>query len=70
MHNTNLATNQSNEIHDTIYWCYFDPHENTTRMSNDQQTIKKEKKTTLVTIAPVKESLKKINKKVGMIYRQ
>ena len=30
-----LATDQSNGIHDTTFWCYFDLHANITRMSNN-----------------------------------
>ena len=37
MHYTNLAIDQSNEIHLPTFWCYFDLHGNTTRMSNDPQ---------------------------------
>ena len=70
MHYTNLATDQSNEIHLPTFWCYFDPHGNTTRMSNDPRVIMKEKATTPVTIAPAKVSLKKINRRVGRRYRQ
>ena len=36
MHYTNLTTDQSNEIHDTSFWCYFDPQGNTTQISNYQ----------------------------------
>mmetsp|Transcript_4111 Transcript_4111/g.4642 ORF Transcript_4111/g.4642 Transcript_4111/m.4642 type:complete len:139 (+) Transcript_4111:124-540(+) len=43
MHNTNLATNQSNEIDAALFWCYFNPHKNTPRMSNERQTRKTEK---------------------------
>ena len=60
MHHANLAVNHSNEIHQPTFWCYFDPHRNTTRMSNDPQDIKEES-TTPVTIAPGKTSSKKIN---------
>ena len=70
MHYTKLATDWSNEIHVPTFWCYYGPHGNTTRMSNDPQVIKKEKRTTPVTKAPVKASLKKTNRKVKMIYRQ
>jgi len=69
MHYTGLATDQSNEIDDTLFWCYFDPHGNTTRMSNDPRVIKKEKKITPVTIAPAKASFRKINRKVEHRYR-
>ena len=34
MNYTNISTDQSNEIHYPTFWCYFDPHGNTTRMSN------------------------------------
>ena len=30
----NRATYQSNEIHNTTFWCYFDLHGNTTGISN------------------------------------
>ena len=63
MHYTNLAIDQSNEIHLRTFWCYFDPHQNTTRMSNDPQTRKTEKRITPVTIAPAKESLRKKQQK-------
>lgn len=86
IHYTNLATDKSNEIHHPAFWCYFDPHGNTTRMSNippkymensterkrmsnDPRTIKKEKKTTPVTITPAKTSLRKITRKVECRYR-
>ena len=39
-------------------------------MSNDPRMIKKKKKTTPVTIAPAKASLKKINRKIRIIYRK
>ena len=70
MHYTNLATDQSNEIHLSICWYYFDPHGNTTRMSNEPQTRNTEKQTTPVTIALIKTSFNKINKKVESRYRQ
>mmetsp|Transcript_22277 Transcript_22277/g.23851 ORF Transcript_22277/g.23851 Transcript_22277/m.23851 type:complete len:113 (-) Transcript_22277:58-396(-) len=70
MHYTELATYWSNEIHFPLFWYYFDLHGNTTRMSNDPRVIMKEKTTTLVTMAPAKASLKKINRKVGKRYRQ
>ena len=35
MHYTELATDQSNEIYVPTFWCYYDPHGNTTRISND-----------------------------------
>jgi len=34
MNYTNISTVQSNEIQYPTFWCYFDPHGNTTRMSN------------------------------------
>ena len=70
MHYTELTTDQSNEIHFPPFWCYFDRHENTTKMSNDPRVIKKKKKTTPVTIAPAKASLEKINRRVGRRYSQ
>ena len=70
MHYTELTTDQSNEIHFPSFWCYFDPHENTTRMSNDLRVIKKTKTTTPVTIATEKASLEKINRRVGRRYSQ
>ena len=73
MHYTNLATNQSNEIHHPSFWCYFDPHRNYTRIRNVSLmlTIKKEKKTTPVTIAlaKAKARLGKINSKAKCRYR-
>ena len=71
MHYTNLATYQSNGIHHPTFWCYFNLHENTTRMSNAPQTLKlmKEKRTTPVTIASTKASLNKMNRKVKGRYR-
>ena len=69
MYYTNLVTDQSNEIHLPKFWCYFDPHRNTFRMSNDPRTRNPEKQTTPVTIAPVKASLNKINRKVERRYR-
>mmetsp|Transcript_44650 Transcript_44650/g.45300 ORF Transcript_44650/g.45300 Transcript_44650/m.45300 type:complete len:103 (+) Transcript_44650:185-493(+) len=59
MHYTELATDQSNEINFPTFWSYYDPHGNTTRMSNDPRLTKKMKTTTPVTIAPAKASLKK-----------
>lgn len=35
MQYTNKATDQSNEIHETTFWCYFDAHRNITRISNN-----------------------------------
>ena len=69
MHYANLAIDQSNEIHRPTFWCYFDPHGNTTRMSNVPQTMKKGKKATPVIIVPVKASLSKINRKVEHRFR-
>ena len=69
IHYTNLATDQSNETYRSTFWCYFNLHGNTTRMSNDLQTIKTEKKTTPVTIAPSKASLRRINRKVERGHR-
>jgi len=59
IHYTELATDQSNEIMFPIFWCYYDQHGNTTRMSNDPRLTKKMKTTTPVTIAPAKASLEK-----------
>merc|ERR1712194_103765 len=65
MHFFVLTTDQSNEIHSLTFWCYFDHHGNTTRMSNDKRpgTIKEESRTP-VTITPAKASLKRINKRM------
>ena len=68
MHFTELATDQSNEINLPTFWCYYDPHGNTTRMSNDPRALMEI--TTPVTIVPAKASLKNINRKVKMRYRQ
>ena len=37
-------------------------------MNNDSQVIKKEKETTLITITPEKDSLRKLNRKVKRKY--
>ena len=71
MHYTELTTDQSNGIHFPQFWCYFDLHGNTTRMSNDPRVRKKEKNPpTPVTIAPAKARLEKINRRVGRRYSQ
>ena len=70
MHFANLATDQSNKIHNTTFWCYFDPHGNTTRMSNYQQKSNTKKRTTSVTITPAKASLRKINWMIAHRYRE
>ena len=64
MHYTELAIDQSNKIHLPTFWCYYDPHGNTTRMRNDPRAIKEEISITPVTISPAKASLKKITKKI------
>merc|ERR1712238_371432 len=59
MHYCGLTTDQSNEIHSLTFWCYYDPHGNTTRMSIDKRpgTIKEESRTPL-TITQAKASVK------------
>merc|ERR1712238_516690 len=54
-----LTTDQSNDIHSLTFWCYYDPHGNTTRMSIDKRpgTIKEESRTPL-TITQAKASVK------------
>ena len=69
MHYTELETGQSNEIYFLTFWCYYDLHEYTARMSNDPQLIKKEKSKTPVTISPAKASLNKINRKMKTKYK-
>ena len=71
MHYINLAIDQSNEIHHFTFWCYFNSHGNTTRMSNAPGTITlmKKKRKTPVTIAPAKVSLSKMNRKVKYRYK-
>ena len=74
MHYTDLTTDQSNEIHCPSFWCYFDPHENTTRMSNemnnDPRFRNNAKRQTPVTIAPAKASLSNINRTIARRYRE
>jgi len=74
MHYTDLTTDHSNEIHYPSFWCYFDPHENTTRMSNemnnDPQMRNNAKRPTSVTIAPAKASLNNINRTITRRYRE
>jgi len=72
MNYTNISTDQSNEIQKITWWCYFDSHRNTTRMSNDPRIHHKDKdkKITPITIAPAKVSLKKVIRKEKHRYRQ
>ena len=41
-----LEKNHSDEIYQSTFWCYFDSHEDITRMVNDPGSRKKKKKNT------------------------
>ena len=69
MHYVELTTDQSNEIHSLTLWCYYDSHENITRMSNEPPVMKKETSITPVAIAPAKTSLKKTKKEDKTKYK-
>ena len=68
MHHANLAVDQSNEIHYLTFLCYIYPYRNTTMMSNNPPTMKKEKTGAPVRIVPAKASLRKNNRKVEHRY--